>query len=581
MKQLYKLLQMLKESKNKMALSFLFLLLSTGFTLIQPKFIEFSIDEGIKKNDLNAVIFYSVGIFVLAVIGGILNFGSGFFLINSAYKHSYNLRNKLYEKIIFFSFRNIEKWRIGELMVRMNSDINTVRMFIQMGLMMLIQSLLMIFGSIIIMFFTNIKLASIMAVLLPFLVFIFFILAYFMRPLFLKLKKKQDNLNNTLQENLAGTEVVKTFARQDFENDKYQEKNKDFLKTALKSGYIMAFFMPFFFLISQISVVVVMWLGGSDVIYNILNHINTGLTIGQLVAFNNYAMMSMFPVMMLGMVLNFASTASASAARLVEVLEEDVDIKEDSDSIVLKKINKPIVFKNVNFRYGHGENCLSNINLEIFPGEKVGIVGGTGSGKSTLASLLGRFYDINDGEILINGIDIKKYSTISLRKRISIVLQESVLFSGTIADNIRFGNPNADEALVKKMADVACATEFISKKENGFNEIIGERGSGLSGGQKQRIAVARTIIADNDLIILDDVTSSLDLSTEKKMSENLTKTLRDKTILIISQKILTVKKCDKIIVLDKGMILDIGTHEELLKRCLVYQDIYKTQSSSL
>ena len=581
MNSLFKMMIYLKKYKKKMIISFISLMIVATFNLVQPKIIEWIIDKGIAGNNLSLVLLGSGGILLAAVFAGGFDFLSARLLIASAQGQSYDLRSDIYKKVISFSFSNLDKWRTGELMVRVNSDVTTLRMFVRMGLFMLIQSILMLMGSLVIMFSTNVKLASVMAVILPFTLLVFFLIANKIRPAFLKVKKAQDKLNNILQENLSGVKIIKSFCSQDYEQKRFVSKNTDLLSISLKVGYVMSMMMPFLFFTGQIAIVATLWVGGLDVIENIINPQQYGLTIGQLVAFNNYAMMSMMPIMMLGMVLNFISMASASAMRLEELLSEKASVIENKNAREVKKIEGKIEFQNVSFHYGNGENTLDDVSFVINSGEKVGIVGGTGSGKSSLVSLIGRYYEAQSGKIMIDGVKIEDYSLTSLRKRVAQVLQETTLFAGSIGDNIRFGNSTASQETVERVAELSDCSDFIKQKKDGFEEEIGERGKGLSGGQRQRVAIARTLITDPDILILDDVTSALDTATEKKIIDNLYRNLDNKTILLISQKIESVMRADRILVLDDGKLIGNGSHEELLQSCALYRELYETQKLSI
>ncbi len=572
---LLRLLKYLKNYTRQMVISMLFLILSVIFSMIQPKLIEWVIDKGISAGILNNILYGALGILLLGIFGNVANLFSGFALIKAGQGLSHEVRSDLFKKILSFSFLNFDKWRTGELLVRLNSDVNTVRMFVRMGLFMIVQSMVTIVGSIFFMFLTDVRLATIMSIIMGGTFILSLAFVSVMRPLFMKMRKKLDELNNTLQENLAGSKVVRAFNRQIFEKDKFSFKNLDIYKLSLKVGYLFGVFMPFMLFLGNMSVALVLWLGGTEIISNYNAH-TTGFTFGQLNAFINYAMMSIFPLVMLGMVLNFVSMASASAERIFGLLKEIPDIVTPDSPVSAENIKGRIEFKDVSFGYGEGENALSDINLEIAPGEKIGIIGGTGSGKSSLANLIPRLYEPRQGNILIDGVDVKDYDPSELRKKIGIVLQDPILFSGGIRENILYGNPDAGEEQAERAARIAQATGFINEK--GWDTGIGERGTGLSGGQRQRVAIARTIAVDPRIIILDDVTSSLDLETEKKVTRGIYDELKNATVLIISQKIKTIKESDRIIVMDEGRITGIGTHEELVKANDIYRQIAKTQN---
>lgn len=572
---LFKLFAYLGNYKRQMTLFMFLTVVSVVFTMLQPKLIEWVIDKGIVAEAGKNIIYGAAGIFLFGLIGNAANLFGGFSLIRAGQGLSHDVRSDLFKKIVSFSFVNFDKWRTGELMVRLNSDVNTVRMFIRMGLFMIVQSLVTIFGSVIFMFLTDVKLATIMSVIMGGTLVLSLAFVAVMRPLFMKMREKLDELNNTLQENLAGSKVVRAFNRQGYEIDKFSLKNLGIYKIALKVGYLFGTFMPFMLFLGNMSVTLILWLGGAEIIRN-YNADAGGFTMGQLIAFNNYAMMSVFPLMMLGMVLNFVSMASASAERIFRLMQEIPDIDTPDLPVPADEIKGRIEMKSVSFGYGDGEDALSDINLLIKPGEKIGIIGGTGSGKSSLANLIPRLYEPRKGMILIDGVDIKKYDPSELRKKIGIVLQDSILFSGGIRDNILYGNPEAGHDTAERAARIAQALPFIEEK--GWDASIGERGTGLSGGQRQRVTIARAIASNPSIIILDDVTSSLDLETEKKVTRGIYTELNNATVLVISQKIKTIKESNRIIVMDKGRIIGVGTHEELLDSNDIYRQIAETQN---
>jgi ATP-binding cassette, subfamily B, multidrug efflux pump len=578
---LIRLFRYLRSYSGLVIVSLTFLLISTLLNLVQPKLVEWAVDYGISQGAARSVVIGALGIFAAALLGAGLNYSSGVMLIKAGQGMGFDIRNALFKKVMSFSFANFDKWRTGELLVRVNSDVNTVRMFVRMGLLMIIQSFVMLIGSLIVMFLTNARLSIVMAIVLPGTLIFFFVSASFLRPMFLKVRKRLDAVNNGLQENLSGAKVVRAFAQQDHEIELFKKRNTDYLKMSLKIGYTIAIVFPFLFFLGQLSVLFTAWFGGVAVIENILVPIPGGLTIGQLLAFNNYALMAMWPIISLGMVLNFTSRASASAQRIEELMSEKPSIHESDSPIQSDRLKGRIVFQDVSFKYGEGENAVDAIGLTVQAGEKIGILGRTGAGKSSLANLIPRFYEADTGSITIDDTDIKDMSLSTLRQRISLVLQETILMSGTIRENLAFGKPDAADDELTHAAEIACAREFIEEKADGWNEFVGERGAGLSGGQRQRVAIARAILSDPDILILDDVTSSLDARTERQIVANLYGQLDNKTVLIISQKVNTIMLADRIVLMDNGRIIAEGTHEELLESDGMYREIYETQSAEI
>ena len=577
---LLRLFRFLKNSAGSLLIALILLISSTALGLLQPRLIEYAVDSGIRLQQLSVVIRSAIGIILAAAAAAGLNLASGYHLIRSSQNMSYEMRNALYRKVMSFSFENLDHWRTGELMVRLNSDVDTMRAFVRMGGFTLVQSGMLITGAVIGMTLTDPGLAVIMAVFMPLVLVIFILVATYIRPLFMKSRAALDELNNVLQENLAGAKLVRAFARQSKELEKFSIRNRNLFNINRNVGYRIALFFPLFFLLAQLATLIVIWSGGSALLNTAAEKASSVLTLGKLIAFNNYASMAMFPLLMLGMMLNFISMAMASAVRIDALFREMPAVSENPGARSLTSLKGKIEFRGVSFRYGRGEPALSDINLVIHPGEKLGIIGATGSGKSSLANLIPRFYDPEAGEVLIDDINVRNLSFDALRTRVAMVLQETVLFRGTLRENIAFGAPDADDETLRQAAAIACASGFIKNKPDDWNTIVGERGAGLSGGQRQRIAIARAIAARPDIIILDDVASSLDAETETNVVRALYGEFHDRTTVIISQKISSIRAADRIVVMESGRVEAVGSHEELLQSSGTYRTIFETQTGA-
>ncbi|MFW5737607.1 MAG: ABC transporter ATP-binding protein [Spirochaetota bacterium] len=582
---LLRLFRYLRAYRGVVLISLVLTLLATGMNLVQPEIIQRAVDFGISQGDVRSVLVSALLLFVAAVLTGGLHMASGVLLVRAGQGMSYDIRNDLYNRVMSFSFGNLDRWRTGELLVRTNSDVNTIRMFIRLGLLMMIQSIVTLVGSLAFMYAKNPQLSRIMVVVLPGTLAVFFIFAHFLRPLIMKLRERLDALNNRIQENLSGAKVVRAFARQDHERALFGERNDAFLRLSLRVGYTFAIAFPFVFFLGQMAIVLPTWFGGIQVLEGMLEPASMGLTLGQLLAFQGYALRAMWPIIALGMTLQFLTMAIASATRIQELMDDRPHIEEPEDARDLERLSGRIAFRDVSFAYGEGEPAVDRVSLEISPGEKVGVLGRTGSGKTSLAALVPRMYDVSSGSVLVDGHDVRTLSMRTLRERITLVLQETVLLSGSILENVgyayRNGSHDEPDETMRGAAELACALEFIEEKEHGWHEHVGERGAGLSGGQRQRVAIARAILADPDILILDDVTSALDAQTEKQIVTNLYRRLADKTVIIISQKINTVRMADRIIILDEGRIVAQGTHDELLAANEMYREIHETQSAEL
>jgi ATP-binding cassette subfamily B multidrug efflux pump len=558
---------------KKIALaSMVMLALSVLGELFVPRLLQRIIDVGIAQKDL-WVIGTTTGLMLgISIFETGMAIGNTYFSVTVAQRFAADLRSAVFRKIQSFSFGNLDKFQTGELIVRMTSDINITQMMVMMGFRMFIRAPFTIVGSILMMFNINSKLANIMLILLPLTLVLTGIFVWKAQPMFMKVQGKLDRLNNVLQENLAGIRVVKAFVRQNNEMKRFDDANLNLMSQAMKVNQLLQFLMPTMFIIINFSMVGVLYFGG-------LQAIQGDFTVGEILAFTNYLLASMFPLIFLGMIASQLSMAEASSKRIYEVLDMEPQVKNALTAKPVEKMVGKVAFEDVYFSYGgdYGEPVLSNINFVAEPGEVVALLGATGSGKSTLINLIPRFYDVSKGKITIDGVDIRDFTIESLRANIGMALQEPILFSGTIRDNIKYGKPEATDEEVIEAAKAAQAHDFIMSFPGGYDTEVGQRGVGLSGGQKQRISIARAILVKPKILILDDSTSSVDVETESKIQEALSKVMEGRTSFIIAQRISSVLKADKILVLERGKIVSVGDHDTLIKQSQIYMEIYNSQ----
>ncbi|MCK5428739.1 MAG: ABC transporter ATP-binding protein, partial [Anaerolineales bacterium] len=456
-------------------------------------------------------------------------------------------------------------------MTRMTSDVELVKQFVGTGLLQLISALILLIGTLVIMFIMNWFLALAIVVLLPIIMAILVLFIRQIMPASKAVQQKLGALNAILQENLAGIRVVKAFAREDYERTRYLNQNDELLQENLGMVRIFSKFFPLIFFIANLAVVAVVWIGGLQVI-------NDQLSLGELVAFTGYLWFLLMPMFMMGMIGAMMSRAEVSAQRIFEVIDADSEVKDSPEAVPLPLVQGRVAFEDVSFRYIGGEqNVLSDVSFGAEPGKTIAILGETGSGKSTIINLIPRFYDVTVGRVTIDGYDVRDVTIDSLRSQIGIVLQETTLFSGTIRENIAYGCPDASMDEVIAVAKAAQAHDFILEQPDGYETIVGERGIGLSGGQKQRIAIARALLVDPRILILDDSTSSVDAETEYNIQQALLELMKGRTSFVIAQRISTVRNADMILLLSKGELVAQGKHDELLQTSELYAEILETQ----
>jgi len=551
--------------------AFLGLIISTGTRLTIPRLTQTILDEGIAAGRMPVVLWAAVGMVGVSLAGSAFSFLQGVLSARTAQGVAYDLRNQLYAKIQSLSFSYHDRAQTGQLLTRATSDVEMVHMFVGMGFIHLLSAVLMMAGSIALLFATNWQLALIVLVLVPLIFGLFAFFASKARPLFMQIQQRLADLNTVLQENLAGVRVVKAFARESYEAQRYARANQNLFDLNLAVGRLMAVGLPLIFFIANLSLLAVYWIGGYQAI--------TGhVSVGRLVAFANYMMMAFFPMMMLGMIMTLISQAGASAERVFEILDARSEVVEKPDAIELPSIQGRVAFEHVSFRYfSGGEAVLKDVSFVAEPGQRVALLGATGSGKSTIINLIPRFYDVTEGRVTIDGYDVRDVTLDSLRRQIGIVLQETTLFAGTIRENIAFGWPEAPLEEIIAAAKAAEAHDFIMGFPQGYDTPVGERGVTLSGGQKQRIAIARALLLNPRILILDDATSSVDYETEHRIQQALERLMEGRTSFVIAQRIATVLNADQIVVLERGEIVARGMHEELLRESPIYAEIYYSQ----
>jgi ATP-binding cassette subfamily B multidrug efflux pump len=515
----------------------------------------------------------TVGLAVLgfAVVRAVFAFSQQFNAERLSQNLAYDFRNELFAKIQRLSFSYHDRNQTGQLMIRATDDVEKLRLFIGQGLVMTLQAFVLLIGALVVLWFSNRTLTLVILPILPIALVVFFIFGSITQPLFVKVQQRLSAMNTVLQENLAGFKVVKAFARERQEQERFDQAADALLAQQMKVARAFSFLMPFIFLIANFGQAAILYVGGTQII-------GGTLSIGEWQKFSMYLMYVFFPMGQLGFIINLMSQAAASAQRIFEILDTRNEVENRPGASELKDVKGDVAFEDVTFRYFKGgEPVLSHVSFEAKPGQTVALLGATGSGKTTIINLIPRFYDVSEGCVLIDGHDVRDVTTESLRSHIGIVLQETTLFSGTIRENIAFGKPEATMEEITAAAKAAAAHDFIMEFPQGYDTPVGERGSTLSGGQKQRIAIARALLLSPNILILDDSTSSVDLQTEYRIQKALDKLMKGRTSFVIAQRISTVLNADQILVLDKGQIVARGTHEELLESSEIYADIYTSQ----
>lgn len=566
-----KLMTCIGEYKKETILTPIFVAFESAFDVIIPFLMAFLIDNGINKSDSKVIIQIGIALSICSLLAMFCGVKSGKYSAKATSGFARNLRKKMYYNVQDFSFSNIDKFSTSSIVTRHTTDINNVQMAFQMIIRIAIRAPLMLIFSLIMAFVVNSKLSLIFLVAIPILALGLYFIATTAHPIFENAIKIYDNLNNTVQENVRGIRVVKSFVTEDKEIDKFYKTSDRIYNEFLKAEKIVALNNPLMQITVSTIIVLISWFGGKQIVIG-------GLTTGEFTSLISYAMQILISLMILSMVLVMIMISRASAERIVELLDEKSDLVSKENAVEEVKDGQ-VIFDNVNFSYVKDKNklCLKDVNLTINSGETVGIIGGTGSSKSTFVQLIPRLYDVTTGSIKVGGVDIRDYELSALRNQVAMVLQKNVLFSGTIKENLRWGNENATNEELINACKLAQADGFISEFPEKYDTYIEQGGTNVSGGQKQRLCIARALLKKPKILILDDSTSAVDTKTDGLIRKAFKEEIPNTTKIIIAQRISSIQDADKIIVLDNGQINAVGTHDELLKSNAIYQEVFYSQ----
>lgn len=576
-----KLARYIKGYKKDSILTPIFVMLEVIMEVLIPFLMADLIDKGIDGGNIPLIIKLGLALLIGAFISLFFGALAGKTAATASAGFAKNLRKGMFYNIQDFSFSNVDKFSNSSLITRLTTDVTNVQMSYQMIIRNAARSPLMLIFALTAAFGISSKLSLIFLTMIPVLGIGLYLIIKNAFPIFERVFKSYDNLNRIVQENLSGIRVVKSFIREEHEIDKFSKTSEEISKDFIKAEKLLAFNMPLMQFSVYSCMLLLSWFGARAVVAS-GNNPALGLSTGQLMSLITYTMQILMSLMMLSMVLVMITISKASARRIVEVLDEQTDIKNPS-SPVYEVENGDIEFENVNFKYSDSADklCLENINIKIKSGETIGIIGGTGSSKTTLVQLIPRLYDVSSGAVKVAGIDVRNYDIESLRKSVSMVLQKNVLFSGTIKENLKWGNPDATDEEIKEACSIAQADGFIENFPDKYETYIEQGGTNVSGGQKQRICIARALLSNPKVLILDDSTSAVDTKTDSHIRKELLSSMPNTTKIIIGQRISSISEADKILVMDDGKIVDYGTHEELIKSSSIYREVYESQSKGV
>jgi ATP-binding cassette subfamily B protein len=562
------LLHYLKPYWKQAIIAPLLMVLEVVMDLLQPRMMQRIIDQGIRLGDQQLVIETGLLMVVFALLGAVGGIGCTVYAVRVAVNTATDLRGGIYRKIQGFSFGNLDRLGTGQLVTRLTNDVTQVQDVILIALRILVRVPLLGIGSLIMAFVTSPQLALIALPLIPPLLIMLVFVIRRSYPLYMRLQHALDRVNTVIQENLAGVRVIKAFVREDHEEKRFADANDTLTDSSIRAMQLTAITTPVMLLLMSVAVAGVVWFGGVAMTQNTI-------TAGEIIAVITYLTQMLSTLVMVSTLLVRISRAQASTERIAEVLNTTPDVQDSTTALHKFQAQGRVAFENVSF--GYGEDVLKDVSFVAEPGEVVAILGTTGSGKTSLIHLIPRFYDVTNGRVTLDGVDVRDISQAALRANIGMSLQEAVLFTGTVTENIRQGDPSASDETVQEAANAAQAGEFISRLPEGYATSIGQRGVNLSGGQKQRLAIARALVRKPNILILDDSTSAVDLETESRLQEQLARIMQGRTSFIVAQRISTVLNADKILVLDDGKLIAQGTHHDLLASSPIYRQIYESQ----
>lgn len=569
-----KLLPFMKKYMNYAILCPILMILEVVADIIIPYLMSLIVDVGIANQDINYVVKIGFIMIFAALLGMTFGIISSHYGATAGYGFAAEIRKAVFKKVQGFSFANLDKFSVSSLITRLTNDCNMLGQVAMMSLRMAVRAPFMMIFALIMALSINAPLASVFMFAIPVTVILLGIIMVKARPIFIKMQSRVDRVNAIIQENLIGIRVVKSFNRQKHEEQRFKERNDSLRDTALKAISLIIFLFPVLTVVTYITIIAVLWFGGKQVVAGSMGS-------GELISFITYITQILMSLMMLSFFFMQLLRGTASASRIVEVLDTESEIIED-DAPVMELKDGSINFNNVSFKYPlSSEKALKEINLEIKSGEIIGIIGSTGSSKSTLVQLIPRLYDVTEGSVSVGGIDVRKYHIKTLRDKVAFVLQKNVLFSGTIRENMQWGNENATDGAIISALKQSQAWEFVSKYEDGLNHRVEQGGDNFSGGQKQRLTIARALLKSPKIIILDDSTSAVDMTTDAKIQKAFKEELGDVTTIIIAQRISSIQHVDRILVINEGEIESIGSHEALMSISPIYKEIYESQQKGV